>query len=122
MHMRNEEERNHKEDGECSCMDYAGHHWMCGGGMRSWHGGKFFLLRWILGMIILWMVLLVGIKIGEFKGSVEGSSYGGLRGNRMMIRGYNDYDYPGDYYPMQAPMRNNTGTSPNASGAPAPSL
>jgi hypothetical protein len=64
-------------------------------------GGKHFLIRWILGVAILFIVFSIGMKIGEFKASIEGSYYGfdGFGRHRtMMWGGYgdpNDYYYPG---------------------------
>lgn len=103
----------------CECIGYPGHHWMCGG-MESWHKGKFMLLRCILGMIILLMVFLVGLKVGEFKGSIEGGSFGTFHGHRMMWRGYDDYNYPDQYcYPVPGMMRSAT---PSTTASPVPSL
>lgn len=48
-------------------------------------GGRHHLLRWILGIVILVLVFVGGIKLGEFKEAVRGGGYG----YRMMDRGYN---------------------------------
>lgn len=59
----------------------------------------FRILRWVLGLLIIFIVFSVGVKIGEFKGSIEGDwGYGyGHRG--MMIRyGQPNMYYGGDYF------------------------
>lgn len=62
----------------CSCGCCHGH------GMHGFHH-RFFLLRWILGLLILAAVFCLGMKIGEFKGQ-----YGyGFDGGRMMRTGNN---------------------------------
>ena len=51
---------------------------------HGWHGTcchdghhhKHFLLRLILGLVILGIVFGVGIKIGEFKGELEAGGFG----------------------------------------------
>ena len=45
----------------------CGRHGMCCHG-----GGKHALPRWILGVAILFIVFSLGMKIGEFKASIEG--------------------------------------------------
>lgn len=60
----------------------------CGGGCHHMYGmrcgGRHFLLRWILGIIIIAFVFGAGIKLGEFKERAWGGEYG----YRMMDRGY----------------------------------
>lgn len=63
---------------------------VCGscGNCSQFHGGhhmKFHLLRWILGIIIIFMIFSFGVKIGEFKSAFEGGD--GYRGGRMMRYG-----------------------------------
>jgi hypothetical protein len=58
---------------------------MCGCGFR-----RFFWLRWLLGIVILVLVFVVGVKIGEFKSQFGGMGYG-KRGMMMQyhtMRGY----------------------------------
>ncbi|HBT75258.1 TPA: hypothetical protein DEB29_04630 [Candidatus Wolfebacteria bacterium] len=43
-------------------------------GMRC--GGRHHLMRWILGIIILVLVFVAGIKLGEFKENLRGNGYG----------------------------------------------
>ncbi len=47
------------------------------------HGHRFFLLRIILGLIILGFVFCVGVKVGEFK-----NEFRGMRGQGHMRGGY----------------------------------
>lgn len=64
-------------------------------GIDAWHT-KHILIRWILGIIILAMVFMLGIKLGEFKSSIESGSWGGFERHHMMMyrSGYPDqYDY-----------------------------
>ena len=66
-------------------------------------GGRYYILRWILGALILAFVFGAGIKLGEFKEQAWGNGYG------MMQRGYgNDYGrtIPG-YGMMQEQGRSN---------------
>lgn len=62
------EEKNIKDhDENCECRIHGEGHGMmhkfcCGG---KWH--RFFLIKFIVGVIILFGVLAVGIKIGEIK-------------------------------------------------------
>lgn len=71
--------------GYCSqCEGYEG----CGMECRQMYGmrcgGRHYLLRWILGVLILVIVFFAGIKLGEFKQDMRGGyGYG------MMNRGYN---------------------------------
>ena len=45
----------------------------CGAGNGYGYGHHHFLLRWILGLIILGMVFWMGVKIGEFKEFFKGN-------------------------------------------------
>lgn len=65
------------------------------------------ILRWLLGIIIIFMVFSIGMSIGEFKGAV-GRDYGYGR----MMRGYPQMYYGGSEdvyygYGMMAPVRAN---------------
>ena len=62
-------------------------------------GGKYHLLRWVLGVAIILIVFWLGFKLGEFKGyfgSYDGSYFGRGYGRGMMM----NYFEPGDntYY------------------------
>ncbi len=83
---------------------------MCGyGGSGCWCGGRrHFLLRWILGIIILGAVFSFGVKLGEFKAffregygpAMMRGGYGGSRDyymNSMMFPGYGT-DLDSNYY------------------------
>lgn len=67
-------------------------------GMDHMHGmgGKYHLLRWLLGIAILLIVFWLGFKLGEFKGyfSDNGYGFGRSHGWRMMNSyGRNNDDY-----------------------------
>ena len=94
---------NHGHD--CQCYGCKGMS-MC----RSCaHDGKYVLLRWALGLLILGVVFSIGLKIGEFKASME-NGYG-------MNGGYGQYQqYPGMrhghmYINQEQMMQPDTGTS-----------
>ena len=63
-------------------------------GMHSFHG-RHAILRWILGIAILLIVFHLGMKVGEFKGEIEGG-YGISPRHMMMRGGYDGYGMP--YY------------------------
>ena len=66
-------------------------------------GGKHVILRWVLGVAILAIVFSVGVKIVEFKNSIEGGGYyGGFGRHQMMWGGYGD---PNNYYSVPPMMR-----------------
>ncbi len=55
---------------------------------------RHFLLRMLLGIVILMIVFSLGVKIGEFKGMFENEGFGN---HRMMRSNYNyDNSYPAD--------------------------
>lgn len=69
----------------------------------KWHGSPFWLLRVLIGLIVLIIVFWLGVKVGEFH------SFGrfGLMGHRgfyggMMGRGY--YGYPPGWYGTSTPQ------------------
>ncbi len=63
-------EENNKK---CDCL-------LCRHGKHTW-------FRWILGIVILWAIFALGVKIGEFKYMVKD----GLRGSYYgMMGGYGD--------------------------------
>ena len=47
---------------------------------QDWHGGKYMVLRVLLGLLILAITFAIGLKIGEFKESAFGV---GLYGHNM---------------------------------------
>lgn len=68
------------------------------------HGhGRYLILRWILGFLILSIAFSMGVKLGEFKAELKSGFYG-----YPMMRGYN-YDRDG-YYGM--PMMGGYGNYP----------
>lgn len=73
--------------GQCSGMECGGYEG-CGTGYHRMYGmgcGRHYVLRWILGILILAFVFIAGIKLGEFRERVWGGGYG----YRIMDRGYN---------------------------------
>ena len=58
-----------KDSMYCACDN-------CRPGMSAWHSHhRFYLLRWLLGLIILMIVFGLGVKIGEFKGMFDQYEY-----------------------------------------------
>ncbi len=64
----------------CSCGYMHGH----------MHGGHtHFLLHVLLGLIVLAVTFIMGLRLGEIKGSIEGNGYGMMgRYGAIMMRGY----------------------------------
>lgn len=60
------------------------------------HNPRFYMLRWILGLLILAMTLFVGVKLGELKAYLgDGGTYGGGYGfHRGMMYNNGSYFYP----------------------------
>lgn len=79
-------------------------------GWRGMHGygHRFFLLRLLLGLIILGLVFFIGLKIGEFKGAVEGE-FGWNEGGYHM-RGIYPPMWMG--YPYREPLPLGTPAAP----------
>jgi hypothetical protein len=80
-------EKNNKESRETceNCQDCCG----CGGHYHGFH--KYFVLRWVLGIVILIIVFWLGMKIGEFKGYFE-NNFGGVGYHQGMM--FNSQFYP----------------------------
>jgi hypothetical protein len=85
-----EEKNNNTENAGSCCM-------FCKGGkMMHGHNGMHkgcHVIRWILGLLILWAVFMGGVKIGEIKGTINGEGFGRSHsfrqyGNGMMRGGY----------------------------------
>jgi len=79
--------------GNCNCSHFHGH----------------FILRWILGLLILAIVFAFGVKIGELKSGFAGSGFGHYRSQQFQ-------GYPRQYRTM--PLGSGI---MGASGAPATS-
>lgn len=63
-------------------------------GYDNW--GQHLVLRWCLGLVILFVTLWVGISVGELKGALEAqsdNSWKSPRGGYMMQPMYNDSFY-----------------------------
>ncbi len=64
------------------------HDHMCDCGMHGngtmWGHNRFMVLRLIIGLGIIFIAFYMGLKIGEFKGMMEGSGFGGYRTRGMM--------------------------------------
>ncbi len=89
-----------KHGNGCTCTGSCMH------GMHPmWSPHRFMLLRLILGLIILGMVFMIGMKIGEFKGMYGSENFGGYEGDNyhhmQQSRGYNHGYYQDD---MMAPQ------------------
>ena len=81
----NEEKNNNQE----SCCSFCkGGKMMCGN--QGIHKGCH-IVRWVLAILILWVVFMGGVKIGELKGMIDGDGFRGSRhmyGSQMMLSGY----------------------------------
>ena len=65
---------------------------MCGGGkMGSMCGcgnwSRHHILRWFLGIVIIFIVFWTGMQIGELKGSLERGGWSGQTHSRPMMYG-----------------------------------
>lgn len=65
------ENNEHEHNKEC-CNNHHG----------MWH--KHHVLRWLLGILILFITFVVGFKLGEFKGYFDNDSFGRGYGRGMM--------------------------------------
>jgi hypothetical protein len=108
------EKYSHEEGGMCeggSCercsdeeccgghgMGYGGHGMGCQQMYGMHCGGRYHILRWVLGIAILAIVFGAGIKLGEFKERMPGiyGNGGYNTGYNMMQRGYGNT--PDAYY------------------------
>ena len=103
--MEKENGKNNKCN--CSMCCHHGH-----GDLTSSHG-RHFILRWVLGLVALFMAFSIGVKIGEFKEEVKS----GFFGNPRMMNWERYGDYNGNrYYGM--PMMNWYGYPQNSQTAP----
>ena len=66
----------------------------CGGICRPY--GKYMLLRWLLGILILAIVFAVGVKVGEFKVLLQSDF--AWQGRHVLMRG-NSFFGQQDFYP-----------------------
>ena len=80
------EENKTTPDHVAGCQCYGCMGW----GMNRGYGfgRRFFLFRWILGLIILAVAFCIGVKVGEFKALMRGDGGYGMRewGHRGMMR------------------------------------
>ena len=76
----------------CSCEQCKGgncHGQTCGGCLHA--GGHNWLIRLILGLVILFMVFKIGEAMGEFRGEFAGRGYRTMApGSYQMMGGYYD--------------------------------
>lgn len=98
-------------EGDCGrcgmCDDHRGGYCDdCGMENRRMHGmhcaGRHHLLRWILGIVILVLVFIAGVKLGEFKQYLRSEGYG-----HRMMREYGHAGMP--EYGMMMRQRENIG-------------
>lgn len=88
---------------------------MCQGRMCGMGGGcGYHIIRWILGIAIIVIVFTLGVKLGEFKGTLESNGY-----RMMRASSYGDYGraYPmmGGYYGVSV-----NGTQSQGAAVPVP--
>lgn len=80
--MEEQKPQGHPEG--CRCFQCrCGTDCKCGHG---WHGHRHFLLRFLVGIIILVIVFAVGVKLGELKSSFGHGHYSG--GRHYMMQPY----------------------------------
>ena len=88
--------------GQCDMRPMQEEGSQCGMGCQQMYGmrcgGRHFLLRWILGILILVVVFVAGLKLGEFKERAWGGSYGGrmMERNLDKMSGYGMMQYRDD--------------------------
>ena len=97
------ENKERKDDMNCDC---------CGWGSQSAHHHKMAVLRWILGLIILFVTFTLGVKIGAFKEELKqdwGKNYQMMHGSYGGY-GMDAYRKPmmGGYYAPNIPQEPNT--------------
>ena len=73
----------------CDHCNMNGHNGCCGHGHH-----RYFVLRWVLGLLILAIVFCLGLKIGEFKSEVYGGNYGGYGQTHRMMPYYQNQGWP----------------------------
>lgn len=74
-----------------SCENCCGN--CCSMGHMHGMGGKYHLLRWMLGIAIIIIVFWLGFKLGEFKGYFDDYGYGKGHGWGMMNFGTDNNNY-----------------------------
>lgn len=53
----------------------------------QWTSGKYLLLRWLLGLLVMVVIFAIGFKLGEFKGNfIDGNGMYGSRIQHGMMR------------------------------------
>lgn len=76
-------EESHKDE-KCTCIT---------GTCCHRHYLAHYLLRWVLGIIVILFVFCLGVNVGELTADYRGWDSGYGFGPRMMIRGYYDGGY-----------------------------
>jgi|GEM_PF-6370318 hypothetical protein len=74
------------------------------------HHPRFFVLRWVLALGIIFLVFMIGFKLGEFKGYFD-SVFDGM-GERQQPR----MMWSGNAYPMMQYEAGGTTAMPGSSG------
>lgn len=93
-----EEQKNNQQHPQaCNCPWHSG------------YGHRHFLLRWVLGILILIVVFWLGVKFGEIRGYF-GYGYYGYPSHRNMMYPYYGYGQP--YPTMMNGQRFATSTPP----------
>lgn len=92
-------DHDHGHDRDHHCHHHGMHDTCC---WPSGYGGRFYLLRWLLGLLILLLVFLVGLRLGEFRGTYGDEYFSRhMRYNQMMGRDK-------DYFNMMLPPQTTT--------------
>lgn len=94
--------------GQCNMCDEGCGEQMCDTGCQQMYGmrcgGRHYLLRWVLGILIIVLVFIAGIKVGEFKQDMRANGYGYRMmdsNNYGMMQGRNDIDVYNRYGMMR---------------------
>lgn len=114
------------ENGTCSVSDHC-HMGMCGCG--GWHRRCMmghWVLRAIVGIVILTFVFWAGIRLGELKSALYNSDFGyGMMGGRSAVsnmmgdRFYRNLDSSGQGWMMGGYYAPETQTAPSKTATPA---
>jgi hypothetical protein len=88
-------------------------------------GDKHMFLRWIVGVIILFLVFSMGYKLGQINESIASGlgmyrldpGYGMMRSHQPMMWGYRNGGWPQGISPAQGRMMQDGSTTPDQGGS-----
>ena len=76
MENENNNQNNHNHHYNNICEVCGTNNGRCGRCGNMCGFGRYHILRWVLGIVIISWIFCIGVKFGEFKASIEGSGYG----------------------------------------------